>query len=333
MIPLSSRFCFPVRDWACAAFLVWLIGLTRAQLPAAPAPLWVETKGQADEYTVYHQRQKILVYATSPRQFKPYVKELYTLQDYNVLRDAPLDHLHHHALMYGIRVNGLNFWEETSGCGVQKPIALLKQESGMNAQGLPQIMLRQLIHWVTPADAFLPDTTPVALLIEQRTLTLTVDQAQQEVALHWQSDFQVGAKTNHVTLTGANYHGLGLRFQKELDPVAAHFNSESRPDLSGNKQDVSPHKWGAVSFELPGKKATVVLFGSQDNARGHANFFTMRTPFAYLSATQGLDQEPLVYRSGDKFQLNYLITVYPEVKTVEFIQQRQRAWEAAIRTP
>ena len=33
----------------------------------------------------------------------------------NLLRDAPHDHLHHHALMYGIRVNGVNFWEETPG--------------------------------------------------------------------------------------------------------------------------------------------------------------------------------------------------------------------------
>jgi hypothetical protein len=268
-----------------------------------------------------------MVYSAAPQQFKPYVKELYTLKEYNILRDAPADHLHHHALMYGIRVNGLNFWEEISGSGVQKPIRLLKLETGVSTQGLPQVVICQLIHWVSPQEAFLPDTTPVALLVEQRTLTLTVDESQQEVALGWQSDFQVGAKTNQVVLTGANYHGLGMRFQKELDPVAAHLNSGNTPDLSGNKQDVTAGAWGSVSFDLPGKSATVVLFGSTRNTRGDAHFFTMRNPFAYLSATQALDKEPLVYHTGEKFKLSYLVTLYPEKKSPEFIQRRAQAWD------
>ena len=47
------------------------------------------------------------------------------------------------------------------------------------------------------------------------------------------------------------------------------------------------------------------------NARGDAAFFTMRSPFAYLSATQELDRDPLVYKSGDRFALNYLIAAIP----------------------
>ena len=308
------------------AAVLLLTGLAPVALGAADSPLVIEQKGQATEWTVYHQRQKVLVYSFSPQQFKPYVKELCTLKGVNVLRDAPFDHLHHHALMYAIRVNGINFWEETPGCGVQKPIKLLKQETGFDAQGRPQAVLSQLIHWVAAPEAFLPDTTAVALLVERRTLTLTLDEAQQEVALQWKSEFEVGNKTNTITLTGANYHGLGMRFLKELDPLAAHLNAGGKPDLSDNKQDISPHKWGAVSFDAPGQPATIVLFGHPDNARGDAAFFTMRTAFAYLSATQGLDKEPLVYRSGDTFTLNYLITLYPELKSAEAISQRGEQW-------
>jgi hypothetical protein len=47
-----------------------------------------------------------------------------------------------------------------------------------------------------------------------------------------------------------------------------------------------------------------------------------------LSATQGLDQEPLVYRAGQTFALNYLITVYPEVKTAEALNARAQSWRA-----
>jgi len=38
--------------------------------------------------------------------------------------------------------------------------------------------------------------------------------------------FEVGIRTNVVTLTGANYHGLGMRFLQELDPLAVHLASE-----------------------------------------------------------------------------------------------------------
>ena len=309
----------------------WLIAGCCSATAFAAEPLLVESRGQATEVTVSFQRQKLMVYAFAPQQFKPYVKELYTTKGYNVLRDSPSDHLHHHALMYGIRVNGVNFWEETPGCGVQKTIQTLKQETGVTAQGQPQFILCQLVHWVDAQDAFLPNTAAVALLIEQRTLTLTLDEAEQEVALRWQSEFQAGSKTNQVVLTGANYHGLGMRFQKELDPLAAHLNSGNRPDLDGNKQDVSANAWGSVSFDLPGKPATLVLFGDRDNARGDACFFTMRTPFAYMSATQGLEKEPLVYHSGDKFQLNYLVTLYPEIRSKTAIQKRGEQWSAQRR--
>jgi hypothetical protein len=315
--------------WVPLTGLLVATGIGSPALADEP-PLALESKGPPTECTVYYQRQKVMVYASDPQKFKPYVKELYTLKGDNLLRDAPADHLHHHALMYGIRVNGLNFWEETAGNGVQKPIKWLKQETGVSADGLPQVTLCQLIHWVSPQEAFLVDTTPGALLMERRTLILTVNEAQQEVALHWKSEFQVGPKTNQVTLSGANYHGLGLRFLKELDPLAVHVNSGNTPDLSGNKQDVSRHKWGSVSFDQPGKPATAVLFGQPSNARGDAWFFTMRTPFAYLSATQGLDKEPLVYRTGDKFELNYLVTLYPELKSPEAIGKRRQQWESSL---
>ena len=55
---------------------------------------------------VRYKGQKILVYAFATNQFKPYVRELYTLRGENVTRDAPPDHLHHHGLMYAVYVNG-----------------------------------------------------------------------------------------------------------------------------------------------------------------------------------------------------------------------------------
>ena len=52
----------------------------------------------------------------------------------------------------------------------------------------------------------------------------------------------------------------------------------------------------------------------------------MLTAFAYLSATQGLDKEPLVYHRGDHFELNYLVLLYPESKPSEMLARRIEAW-------
>ena len=60
---------------------------------------------------------------------------------------------------------------------------------------------------------------------------------------------------------------------------------------------------------------------------GYFHSVSMLDPFAYLSATQGLDKKPLEYSAGDKFSLTYLLTVYSENKSAEFLRQRNERWE------
>ncbi len=289
--------------------------------------LRVEPTAAQVEWTVFHGGKKLLVYRSDPRRFKPYVKELCTIRGDNLLRDAPKDHLHHHGLMYAVSVNGLNFWEEISGSGVEKPIETPRPELGASPDGLPQATIHQTLHWLAPQDAFLPDSPKLALLIERRTLVLTVNESQDEVTMDWKSQFEVGGKTNTVVLAGASYFGLGARFLEELDPIAAHFNSEGSPDLTGTRQDATLHDWCAMAFDRPSAPATLAIFGHPANARGQAAFFTMKHPFAYISATQGLDKEPLVYHAGDKFQVEYLVTVYPTVKSTAFLNARVADWK------
>lgn len=312
---------------------LWILIIATAALvipSSSRGDLTIEAASQPTSWTLKQDGKPVLVYTFSPQSFKPYVKALYTTSGRNVLRDSPYDHLHHHALMYGIKVNGVNFWEEVSGSGVQRVIQTSEPKL-IAGNGSNQAEIHQLLHWVTPEDAFLPSTNSPALLIEQRTITLTVDPQTQEVAVSWRSKFEVGTKTNVVTLTGANYHGLGMRFSQELDSLANHFTGEGSPDLSNNKQDASAHNWTAISFKDNTAPITLALFGHSANARGKANFFSMKTPFAYLSATQGLEKEPLVYRRGEHFELNYLVCLYPEIKSVQSLESRYRKWESAPR--
>jgi hypothetical protein len=48
----------------------------------------------------------------------------------------------------------------------------------------------------------------------------------------------------------------------------------------------------------------------------------MLNPFAYLSATQALDQQPQSYRAGQSFALRYLVTLHKGARTMEFLNSR-----------
>ena len=52
----------------------------------------------------------------------------------------------------------------------------------------------------------------------------------------------------------------------------------------------------------------------------------MVSPFAYLSATQGLDREALVYHTAEKFQLRYLVLLYAEARPSEPLRQHIENW-------
>ncbi len=300
-----------------------MLGLVQAGLghaaeaarPSAPASPW-QSVVQADagrlEWSL--QGRRLLTYAFASNQFKPYVRELSSLSGANVLRDAPADHLHHHGLMYAIRVNGVNFWEERDQPGHERHVRLLGHRTGTNAHGRPEASFTELLHWV-------PDGTPLsagpaaALLLERRTITLTVDEARQEVALAWHAEFTVGGRTNRVTLHGSEYNGLGLRLPEDWDHVARHINSGGAAPPNGGKPGAVPARWSAVARTAEPGAVQVALFARPGDAAGTNAFFTMTEPFTYLSATQSLDKRSREYRAGQRFRIDYLLLVYSAARS------------------
>lgn len=293
---------------------------------AAESPFSIVEKDQSGELRLLYKNRPILVYAFAANPYKPYVKELYTLSGKNILADSPPDHLHHHGLMYAIAVNGTYFWQETAATGIQKPIGPVSREIGTTKGGLPQASVTHVIYWLDKGGR--DSTNPAnALLVERRTLTVTVDEQDQEVSLQWDARFQVGDSAKRVVLSGDNYNGLGMRFRQELDPFSTHRNSRNGPDLRTAAHDVSQARWSAVTFSVPSHPISVALFGDPVNPRGDAHFFTMVKPFTYLSATQGIDTKPLEYSQGDIFNLSYLVTVHPEAKASDFFHRRAARWK------
>ena len=158
-----------------------------------------------------------------------------------------------------------------------------------------------------------------------------MDEAKEEVALAWHAEFEVGARTNRVSLHGSDYNGLGLRLPAAWDHVARHENSEKAPWPTGGKPGAVPARWGAVSHTVDGRTTQVALFARPRGHAGTNSFFAMTEPFTYLAATQGLDKGPLTYRAGDRFAIDYLVLAYPAARTAAQIEARYRAWAGELK--
>ena len=272
-----------------------------------------------------YEGRPLLCYRFGASPFKPYVRELYSPEGVNVLADGPKDHLHHHGLMYGVIVNDVNYWEETSESGFQRTGPEVSRTVLRDEAGRPKVQISHRVYWV-PAGV-VTGVAESAVLVEERTLSLSVDDASGEVALEWLSDFEVGAGVTRVQLTGAGYHGLGLRMNPAFDGSAKRRNSAGSAYAAAGTWDVKAATWESFSQVLQGRPVSVTLFGDSANV-GERRFFSMLNGFAYLSATQGLEQKPLEYGAGARFRLRYLLTVQRGEPSEAWLNQRRERWLA-----
>lgn len=284
------------------------------------------------EIEIRFRDQPLLLYAMAPTNFKPYVKELRTLAGRNLLLDAPPDHLHHHGLMYAVTVNGTNFWEEQVAPGVQRLLAVPSRIVGVTPDGRPRATFTHPLAWLPGAHRDSTNALAAAVLVERRTLTLAVDPETREVALYWRGEFAPGPAGASVTLSGTAYHGLGLRFVREFDLRARHLNSEGAPYSAEQKGDVISARWAATLGRVGDQAVMAAVFAGPRNA-GSSRFFSMINPFAYLSATQGLDTAPLTYQQGDRFQLDYLVLARDDHPDAAALEARYRKWVKELAPP
>jgi len=301
-----------------------------AQGPDKPAAIEESVDTQRGSLAWSYRGRTLLTYAFGTNLFKPYVRELSTLDGQNILRDAPPDHPHHHGLMYALRVNGVNYWEESGHPGQQHHARWIDHGTGHARDGLPQARFTELLLWVPEAGTTGTGKRRDAVLVERRTLVLTVDEAGREVALAWHAEFEPGPRTNRVHLDGADYNGLGFRLPAAWDLAARHGNSDDAPYPTHGVRDVFPARWASVAQPGPGQGAQIVLCDLPRKHAGSPRFFAMTRPFAYLSVTQGVDRTPLDYRSGDRFELDYLVLVYPAARTKAQIEARYQRWATAF---
>lgn len=251
--------------------------------------------------------------------FKPYVQELFSPQGVNVLRDAPSDHLHHHALMYAVAVDGVNFWEEQKAPGRQVHLDHLAVGTGSSSSG-PVVYFTDQVDWINPRSQEL-------LLKESRTIRVLSRENLNATVLCWQPRFTVPSGKESVTLSGSHYFGLGMRFLESMDTGGEFRNSEGKTgELVRGTERITRADWCAYTAKANGKVVTVAMFGHPDNLRHPTHWFTMTKPFAYLSATLNLYREPLKILADKPLELQYAVVVWDNRIDSEQVQKVYDWW-------
>ena len=272
-----------------------------------------------DALSIHEGPNVVLRYPYRDVPYKPYVQQLYTPNGINVLRDAPHDHLHHHALMYAIAVDGVNFWEEQNAPGRQQHCSFSDVKIG-ERDNLPSAGFTEQLDWIKPQNNEL-------MVKESRTIEICKLNNVKATFLKWQSRFTVPVGKESVTLSGSHYFGLGMRFLTSMDTGGQFRNAAMQiGEVVRGDERITLAKWCAFTAEADGKPVTVVMFGHPDNARDPTHWFTMTKPFAYLSATLNLYREPLKIIKDKPLVLRYAIALWDGKVEDSRIEQAYDQW-------
>lgn len=268
--------------------------------------------------TVKDGDRLLLEYLFAKVPFKPYVRQVLSPGGVNVARDQVADHIHHHGLMYAIKVDGVNFWEETPACGKE----LHKGWAGVKTaaqDGASSATCTEQVEWAA-ADG-------KALMQETRQLTVYRAPDIPATLLTWKATLAPAEGKPEIKLGGNHYHGLGIRFLQCMDKGGEHFTPEGKVKgevVRGNEQ-LTQASWCAYTAAVDGKPVTFAMFDHPGNPR-KALWFSMTQPFAYLSATMNLHREPLPVKAGEPLTLRYGVALWDGKASAEEVGKLCQRW-------
>jgi hypothetical protein len=277
-----------------------------------------------DSVTVRLGDALLLQYRYGDVPFKPCVKELFTPTGVNVLLDSPPDHVHHHALMFACDVDGVDFWGEVTG---QTPIGKQVHErfddvAVIGPQGHRWSHFAESLRWVSPGG-----NQP--LLLEHRTITAGRVGEPEVTFLTWECKLAVPEGKESAVLSGSHYHGLGMRFIRSMDADGEFRNPDNDPGvIFRGEERLLRSRWCAYTAKADGKLVTAAMFDHPDNPRHPATWFTMAKPFAYLSATMRLHEEPLKVLPGKPLVLRYGVALWDGRPETTRIDELYKQWIA-----
>jgi hypothetical protein len=278
--------------------------------------------------------QTVLSYRRSPSPFKSYVQTMRTPGGIQVLRDKPEDHEHHHAMMFAVRVEDADFWVENAshfdptGGGTAPTVGwqVPRPDGSARVTETPlgrEVVINDQIDWLAGGKR--------PLLVEDRKITLhTIDKSLSCTLLTWQCRLETAPGVDSAKLWGTHYCGLGMRLVAELDgqgEIVVPDNASG--DVVRGAEQLYTGSWCAYVAPFGDRQVTVVLLDHPENERA-AKWFAMQSPFSYLAATIGLDQEPLVLEQGESVNLRYGVALADGRLNAKQIESLRQAWQKRI---
>lgn len=262
----------------------------------------------------------VLWYRYENVPFKPYVQRLLTPNGVNVLLDAPSDHLHHHALMFAVAVDGVNFWEEQNNPGRQRHKAFANYVEVGDTRTPNMAGFDEQLEWINPK-------TNELLLNELRMIRIYQPRDIGATLVTWRSKLEAPSGKKSMTLSGSHYFGLGARFVRSMDADGQFQNADNKTgEVFRGEEKLVKSDWCAYTAVADGKLVTVAMFGHPENPRHPTTWFTMSKPFAYLSATLNLHKEPLEVASDEPLVLSYGVALWDGRVTSDQINRAYRWW-------
>ena len=324
-------------SYFCVGFLVSLFLGTQAfsQSPKVEFKQSDDENGRVIRCVV--DEKPLFTYRDSPANFedlkeneyKTYISELYTPDGRNILRDSPADHVHHHALMFAIAADGVNFWEEygKDKSGVQFAPAF-NRTAPQPPQNAPPVLWKR-VQWFAPGQKL--------VLNERRIIRPILDKELGATLITWRTGLSVPQEKESVELSGSHYYGLGMRFDETMDKNGTFFcdaGSKIVEDNVRGDEKKTTCKWMAYTAELHGKPVTVAVFDSPDNPQP-MGAFTMGQAgqsFAYISATVDLEKEPITLEKDKPISFEYGVATWEGKQSVDAVQKVYERWLASRRS-
>ena len=261
-------------------------------LTAAAAPPTIPLRAPGGPVIANYQAQ------ANPQ--KPYIAQWFAPGEkaLPLLDDSPPDHFHHHGLMLALKVNDTDFWAEKDAANLGRQVP--EPGGGPVADGAGY---RQTLRWLAT------DGTP--LLTETREIRVRTGTSKAGAVnwLDWDSTLTPAGGRDQVTLSGSHYYGLGMRFL----PAWSNQGKFQWADTTGQHivrgdERLTPGTWCAVRCAVDGTPVTVLMVDHPKNPRP-VQWFTMATPFCYLSATLGLHEKTATLAAGASWALRYGVAV------------------------
>jgi len=242
--------------------------------------------------------------------FKPHLHPLCTPRGHTLTLKSPHDHPHHRGLMYALRTQDVNFWEERSTREGEAPGRQRHERFTTVIERGSRVGVDEAVTWL-PADG------GPTVFRERRSLACAALDEDRGYEWTWSTELEAerdltlimsqwSAPRNDGTLV--NYHGLGIRLRRDfgctggnalyLDGVETTFAD----GMGTTPTEAAFH--GSIDGTWPVARAGVALRQSHANA-----LFALQSPFAFLSLGP-TNLAPRTLSRGDRLVERYVVRVF-----------------------